>query len=172
MDDLEKYINDQRDAFDDDKPREEVWDKLQHRLYEDSLKTKKPALIRHLSLSAKKWVAVAAVLLFCVSFAAFIRTYQVKKEIAHTAIPADLRDAQAYYETRIRTKIERIKLLETKDRRDSSLWHLFGERDPEYDRLQKALHENPGNPHVRAAFVEYYRSRLEVLKRIEQHLEK
>lgn len=172
MDNLEKYIRGHRDEFDEDKPGANVWDNLQHRLYEDSLKTKKPAIIRRMSLSAKKWVAVAAVLLLCVSFAAFIRTYQVKKEIAHTAIPTDLRDAQAYYETRIHTKIERIKSLETNGTRDSSLWHLFGERDAEYNRLQKALRENPGNPHVRAAFVEYYRSRLEVLKRIEQHLEK
>jgi hypothetical protein len=117
-------------------------------------------------------MSVAAVFLLCIFLAAFMRTYQVKTETLDTAIPADLREAQAYYEGRISTKIERIRSLDSLQKKaDTDLWQMFGQRDGEYDRLCQALRENPGNEHVRAAFVEYYRSRLEVLKGIEKRLE-
>lgn len=173
--DLEKYIRDHRDDFDDSVPDPAVWDKLQARLFDTLGKVKKkPAVIHRISRSGKRWLSAAAVLFIGLSLAAFIRTYQVKTKMADTAIPTDLLDAQAYYENRITLKIERIKSIESNKNNpaDTSLWQLFGQKDDEYKRIRKDLHNNPGNPHVRAAFVEYYRSRLEVLNRIEKHLEK
>jgi hypothetical protein len=117
-------------------------------------------------------MAAAAIMGSVILLAAFVRTYQVTS-ISRDAIPADMQDARAYYEQRIAAKIERIKALEAGvGDRDTSLWHLFGERDGEYIRLSQALAENPGNAHVRAAFVEYYRSRLEVLNGIEAHIKR
>lgn len=173
MDKLEKYIRDHREAFDEGAPDPAVWEKLEHALWEEKGLGKRSRKAFHISLRVRKWVAVAAIFLLCVSFAAFVRTYQVKKEVLQQAIPSDLQEARAYYKSQIRARIARISSLEPEGAaRDSSLWQLFGEDDTEYERLHDALRENPGNPHVRAAFVEYYRSRLEVLKRIEKRMEK
>lgn len=175
QDDLEKFIQDHRDEFEDAGPNDKIWDRISSSL---QLKGEKKihghkAGILSISRSAKRWASAAAIFVLCVSFAAFIRTYQVKNQMMDSAIPQDLREAQSYYENRITVKIDRIKAMESvqKDNADTSLWKLFGQRDEEYIRIKKALEENPGNAHVRAAFVEYYRSRLSVLKQIEQHLE-
>lgn len=91
--------------------------------------------------------------------------------MTNIAIPADLKDAQAYYEQRISGRIAEIKRLSPERGGDSVLWQAFARRDEEYERLSRALRENPGDPHVKAAFVEFYRSRLEVLTRIASQLE-
>lgn len=173
-DDIEGFIHTHREAFDHAVPDAAIWARLEQALGEETLpsSTKKKAVIRRMSRSGKRWMSAAAVLFIGIFLAAFIRTYQVKTHIADNAIPSDLRDAQAYYENRIESKIQEIKsIANRKNSADTTLLHLFGERDAEYDRLRNDLQTNPGNPHVRSAFVEYYRSRLEVLNRIEEHLE-
>ena len=172
MDKLEKYITEQREAFDRQQPPEAVWLRLEKQLAAEQEAGRSPKRkIMPLFPRAKKWLSVAAVLLLCVSFAAFIRTYQVKSTIAQQAIPTDLQEAQAYYKTQIKNHIARINQLRPDNPDgDSALWHMLGEEDAEYHRLRNALKDNPDNPHVRAAFVEYYRSRLEVLKRMEDRM--
>lgn len=174
QDSLEEYIRNHRDEFEDAVPDNKVWDRVGRDLQKEAAKDRQghSAKFRHLSRSGKRWLSAAAIFLLCISFAAFIRTYQVKTQMMNAAIPRDLQEAQAYYENRITAKIDRIKAIESirKDNADTSLWKLFGQHDEEYMRIKKALEENPGNAHVRSAFVEYYRSRLSVLNQIEQHL--
>lgn len=175
QDNLEDFIHNHRNEFEDAVPDNKIWDTVKNELGkkgEENAK-KSTAEIHHISRSGKRWLSAAAVFVLCISMAAFVRTYQVKTEMKDATIPADLADAQAYYENRITIKIDRIKAMEflQKDNADTSLWQLFGRRDEEYKRIKKALQGNPGNAHVRAAFVEYYRSRLSVLNQIEQHLE-
>lgn len=172
MDELEKYINENRDAFDGQEPDEAVWQRLEKTLGKADKKPKKKKSVLYFSGSFKKWAAVAAVFLLAVSFVAFVRTYQVKQEMAMQVIPTDLLDARAYYKTQINSRIAQIKRLQPQGLAgDSAIWKMFGKEGKEFDRLRDALAENPDNPHVRAAFVEYYRSRLEVLKNIQKRLE-
>lgn len=172
-DDIEKFIREHRDAFDDAVPNASLWDKIEKELPEEPvIRPKRGGVRRFMSRSGKRWMSAAAVLCLGIFLAAFIRAYQVKTHMADNTIPTDLQDAQTYYENKIDSKIREIKSLsQRKNNSDTSLLHLFGERDEEYDRIRKDLHNNPGNPHVRSAFVEYYRSRLGVLNRIEEHLE-
>lgn len=174
QDDIEKFIRGHRDAFDDAVPNVNLWDRIEKELPAagPSLRPKRRGVLRSISRSGKRWMSAAAVLFLGIFLAAFIRAYQVKTHMADNAIPSDLRDAQTYYENKIDSKIREIKSLSHRtNNSDTSLLHLFGERDEEYDRIRKDLHNNPDNPHVRSAFVEYYRSRLGVLDRIEQHLQ-
>lgn len=171
MDRLEKYIRDHREAFDEDNPDDGVWRRLEEQLWRADPSSVKRRRIFYLSGRFKKRVAVAAVFFLGITFVAFVRTYQVKKEAIQQAIPPDLQEARAFYKSRIQNEIAGISRLRSPERViDSSFLHLFEDEDTEYDRLSKALRENPDNPHVRAAFVEYYRSRLEVLKRIRKRL--
>jgi hypothetical protein len=172
-DDIEKFIRTHREEMDDAVPAGNIWDRIAQSLPEKAspARSRKGAVIRRISRSGKRWMSAAAVLFIGIFLAAFIRTYQVKTRMADHTIPSDLRDAQTYYENRIESKIREITSLPDRhNNRDTALFHLFGDRDAEYERIRKDLHNNPGNPHVRAAFVEYYRSRLEVLNRIENHL--
>jgi len=171
-DDIERFIRDHREDFEQQEPAADVWEKLERSLYAPKEET--PAgrpVVRRLFTGSKRWLTAAAAVVLCVSLAAFARTYQLKTQMMDTAIPQDLRDAQAYYENRISLKVARIKSISARQGGDSTLWQAFTHRDEEYDRLKKALSENPGEPHVRAAFVEFYRSRLQVLTRIEGQLE-
>lgn len=170
-DSLERFVREHRSSMEQESPDPAVWARLEKSLGEVPGTRRSPGRIIPMRRSPKRWISAAAVLLLCVSLAAFIRTYQVR-QVEETAIPADLLEAQAYYETRISQGLDRIKRLSQNQpgRTDTSLWQLMAERDQEYQRLRQALGENPGNAHVRAAFVEYYRSRLEVLRRVEEHL--
>lgn len=174
LDKIEKFVRENKSAFDDAVPDNKVWDHITNALDESTpiVSSEKRTVVRYMSRVGKRWMSAAAVLLIAVSLAAFIRTYQVKTQMEDNAIPADLRDAQAYYESKISSKIETITAISGRQNVDTSLFHLLGERDAEYDRIRQDLHSNPGNPHVRSAFVEYYRSRLEVLNRMEDHLKK
>lgn len=171
--DLEDFVQAHRRDFEQREPRPELWDGLAGALRRSG--GYRPSMARHLSLrfpSARRWMSAAAIFGSIILLAAFVRTYQVTSSVSGAAIPADLQDARAYYEQLITAKIEQIKALDARTGdRDTSLWHLFGQRDGEYSRLREALVENPGNAHVRAAFVEYYRSRLEVLNGIETHIQ-
>ncbi len=172
MDSLEKYIQNHREEFEQEGPDPKVWDKLEHRLWEEEKPKPEKQKIIFLNRNFRKWAAVAAVFLLGITFVAFVRTYQVKKEALQQVIPSDLLQAKAFYKAQINNEITRIKGLQPqKSSFDSSFLQLFNDNDAEYDRLTSALRENPDNPHVRAAFVEYYRSRLEVLKRIHKRLE-
>lgn len=172
MDELEKYIRENRDAFEEKGPEDRVWKRLEGSLWKTDEKQEKKRPGLYFSKTFRKWAAVAAVFFLAVSFVAFIRTYQVKKELVTQGIPADLRDARAYYTAQINSRIAQIDRLQPRRLTgDSAVWHMLGQEDAEFERLRKALSENPDNPHVRAAFVEYYRSRLEVLKRIQDRLE-
>lgn len=173
QDDLERFVSEHRDAFDKGAPGENVWNRLEQSLAADAQQgTRRPAVVRRLSVPARRWMSAAAILLVFISMAAFVRTYQVKAEMKDAAIPADLQEAQGYYEHSISIKIQHIKSMNAISGADTSLVQVFGERDDEYQRLRKALQENPGDAHVRAAFVEYYRSRLEVLNHIEKQVAK
>jgi|GEM_PF-5404375 hypothetical protein len=172
--DLENFVRAHREALENQDPRPEIWNRLSDSL-QASAKYKPAARQKHVLFGIRRrrpWMAAAAILGSVLVLAAFVRSYQVTSATM-AAIPADMQEARAYYEQRIAAKIERIKTLEAgiKDR-DTSLWHLFGQRDGEYSRLRRALAENPGNAHVRAAFVEYYRSRLEVLNSLEDHIKR
>jgi len=170
MDELEKYIKKNRGAFEEKGPDDAVWEKLQKNLKEISPKSPRRKNM-HFSKTAKKWTAIAAAFLLCISFAAFVRTFQVKHKIQRQSIPADLVEARAYYKGLIDNHIAQINKMDAAfTEGDSTIWHLFGEDDKEYQRLKEDLKVNPDNPHVRAAFVEYYRSRLEVLKRIQKRI--
>lgn len=168
-DDFERFMDDHRADFESERPDPRVWSRLEAALDSDKKAVIQPAAGKFFT-HTKRWFTAAAVLLLCISLAAFVRTYQVET-MADRAIPGDLRDAQAYYDHRISLEVARIKTLSAGRGEDSAVWETFTRPDEEYDRVIKALKENPGEPHVRAAFVEFYRSRLQVLVRIEKHLE-
>lgn len=170
-DGIEKFIRNNRDAFEAERPGAEVWERLQQRLGEPPKDDGVPhGKVRPFG-GGKRWLSVAAILLLCVSMAAFVRTFQIRKQATDAFVPADLREAQAYYENCINQQMERIKLAarEHPDQ-DTLLSRLFPRVDPAYGRLRTALHENPGDQQVRAAFIGYYRSRLAVLDKIEDRL--
>ncbi len=174
-DELERFMRDHREDFNSDLPPDKIWDQIERRLRSVGQESSRERGINKLPLPrlGKRWISAAAVLLLCISLAAFVRTYQVRQQITDTVIPSGLQQVQAYYENRIAMQIDRIKSFESmhQNKADTSLWQLFGRRDEEYNRIRRALQENPGNAHVRAAFVEYYRSRLSILDQIEQRME-
>lgn len=168
-DDFERFIDDHRADFESERPDPHVWSRLEAALDSDKKAVNQPVAGKYF-MHTKRWFTAAAALLLCISLAAFVRAYQVETQMVDRAIPGDLRDAQAYYNHRITLQVARIKTLSASRGGDSAVWEAFTRPDEEYDRLIKALKENPGEPHVRAAFVEFYRSRLQVLIRIEKQL--
>jgi hypothetical protein len=170
-DGIEKFIHDNRRTFEAERPGAAVWERLQQRLGEaEKDKGVQPGRVRPFS-GGKRWLSVAAILLLCVSMAAFVRTFQIRKQAIDSFVPPDLREAQAYYESRIDQQMDRIKsAMSDRPGQDTLLSRLSTGQDAAYGRLRKALRENPGDQHVRAAFIGYYRSRLAVLDKIGDRL--
>jgi hypothetical protein len=163
-DGIEQFVEENRNAFEGEGPDARVWQRLQERLADEG---RRPKIRR---FPARRWSSVAAILVLCLSMAAFVRTFQISGQKINASIPADLRTAQAFYQNQINLQIDRIKSITANNGGDTALLQNFTGPDQEYRHLTEALRENPGDPHVRAAFVEYYRSRLAVLNRIEGHL--
>lgn len=170
-DNLERFIKSHRAEFERQQPDPRIWDRLESALDSTNLSKPAPGRIRRLFTGSKRWVAIAATGLLCISLAAFVRAYQVEVRAPERYIPQDLREAAGYYEQQMSVKVARIKKLAALEGADSTIWEAFVLPDSEYDRLRKAVSENPGEPHVRSAFIEFYRSRLEVLTRVEAQLE-
>lgn len=165
-DGIEQFVAENRNAFEGEGPGTAVWQRLQERLAADE--EGRGLKIRR--FPARRWSSVAAVLVLCLSMAAFVRTFQITGPKINSSIPADLRTAQAFYQNQINLQIDRIKSITANNGENKVLFENFTGPDQEYRRVTEALRENPGDPHVRAAFVEYYRSRLAVLNRIEGYL--
>ncbi|GAA4308742.1 hypothetical protein [Compostibacter hankyongensis] len=164
MDQFEKFVQDHREDFDSGGPSPRVWEGLQAALEE------KPRAVR-IRLRRKTWMKAAGWLLLA-GLAACLGIYRLARQTTVHPLPEELREVQSYYSGRINTQLEVIERYpEAKTGLSSRDLQAFRSGDSTYLQLRQALRENPGDTRIRAAFVEYYQSRLEALDKITGQLQ-
>lgn len=160
QDKLEQFIRDHREEFDGREPAPAVWAALEKEISP----RKAPGIIRPLQL---RWLKVAVVVLVAGGGLLLLRARQHTPFAGRPGyLPTQLAEAQDYYSRKIENRIAYIRSLPGgQESLPPETLKMMG-NDDAYRQIEEALRENPGDGRVQAAFVQYYRSRLEVLDRI------
>mgnify|MGYP006286008565 CR=1 FL=1 len=165
---LEKYIRENREAFDAYEPLPEVWEKIV--LKEDRNKTRK---INWMKVFLR---AAAVILIFIISYFAHDYIKSRDKEQISDAdktaekpsgciIPEDLKETQYYYTGLINEKFRELKQY-TKQSPEiaEEIKRDFNELDSIYGGLKNDLCEEVASEEVIEAMIQNYRIKLELLE--------
>lgn len=170
-DNLEKYINNHKDAFDDLVPDPKIWDKINVDLDRDEQKTSRFSTKRILMRVA------AVIIIFIASY--FFHDLMSKRgmhnekqdlvELSDTEneVLKMLDETEAYYNARITSmqeEVNRFTASHPEIREDLNLELM--QLDSVYIELRKDLKDNAANEEVVEAMVQNYRIKLEILEDI------
>ncbi len=179
MDQLKKYIDKNRDAFDDQMPEDFLWDRIEKQLNVE--KTTKPKF-----RLATRWVwqAAAAVLIFAVAWfsrewfdkttksnGTFAKTEQIdsekylqnleNKEISIQELP----HVEAYLTSQVQKRQAELEKYCAKHPEIlEDLKAEFQEIDKDKKNLQQDLIESQADPRVVEAIIQKYRVKLDILE--------
>ncbi len=161
QDKLEQFIREHRAGFDGEEPGARVWAGLEKEIAASPA----PRIVRLFRQPGLK--AAVFLLLLGSVFMAFLINSADKPGRRQINISPELAEMQSYYTRKIETKLSYIRSLPSgKTGLTPESLQGLELNNPAYRQLQQALQENPGDQRVRAAFIQYYRSKLEVLDRI------
>jgi hypothetical protein len=163
-DNLEKYILDHRDQFDDQEPDPALWEKID---------TRKAPVIR-INWKGIAWKAAAAVAIFIASY--YFHDYMAsryqstrglasKKSEVNSPIMRELIEAEAYYTSQINMRKEEVFRLTASD---PEVRHEINaemvDLDRVYSELKDDLKDNADNEEVIEAMIQNYRLKLDILE--------
>ena len=161
-DNLEKYMLENREAFDVHEPGEGVWGKI-----EKSIQPKKTINWRLIMGRA-----AAVILIFAASYIVHDILEGRNREIARTrtktekelVIP-ELKEAEVYYSTLINEKLQEIKpMFSENPRLEKEIRYDLNQLDSIYEDLKNDLRDNIANQEVIEAMIQNYRLRLSILE--------
>lgn len=174
MDPLEKFIHNNRDAFDQATPPDNLFNGIR---FENN-----PTKIKKLYSPLAKWSlrAAAAILIFITAWFMNDLYDQKNNDMAlnrkaksqDRAIAYELREAEAFYSARISNNLQRIATL-TSNRPGllESVNTDIEELDIAYGELKKDLGDNAANTEVVEAMIQNYRLKLDILEQILSQIE-
>lgn len=161
---LEDFIQQHRDAFEEEGPGPRVWASL-----EKSLPVKQKAPV--VRMMARHWWKAAILIALIVNAGILLRMMPGKK-IEHIVVP-EMEEVKGYYTSQIERKIDELKRMpDGYSQLDSTTQKELQLRNETYVLLEKELQQNPGNERIRSAMVRYYQMKLELLDRILEEREK
>jgi len=157
-DNLEKFIFERRDAFDDQEPPKMTWGKIQQELQKDN---KVP---RRISL----WqvVKMASLIVFLISIGIVIGQYSSSNtEIAsiEESFP-EFKEAQTYYEFEVDEKLAQLARYSY----DNSLEEDMAQLDDFMEELRMELEEAPKGTEelIINAMITNYQTKLDILEKV------
>jgi hypothetical protein len=157
-DNLEKFIIERRDAFDDKEPPVMAWQKIQKELRKDN---KVPRRISLWNLTR-----IAAAVVFLIGFGIVIgRQSSMSSEVAvvEENFPEFL-EAKSYYETEVDEKLAQLASYNY----DASIQEDMSQLDSFMEELRTALEEAPKGSEERIinAMISNYQTKLDILERV------
>ncbi len=168
-DKLEKYIIENREAFDIHEPGEEVWKRI-----EKNIRSKKTVNWRMIIGRA-----AAVILIFAASYMVHDLLDGRNREIARgrtkkgkeMVIP-ELKEAEAYYSNLITEKLHEIKPMFNEDPMlEKEIRYDLNQLDSIYEELKNDLRDNIDNQEVIEAMIQNYRMRLSILEDVLSHMQ-
>ncbi len=170
MDKLEKYFNEQRDAFEEE-PGEGHLNRFEARL--DQVHTPKTRQFIK-DLPFLKIAAVIVILLL----AANLLTYLLPQRTGHLIQPVangEMNETANFYTTRINSGMSQLKQLADKgigsEAELNQIKKEMDEMDVLHQDLQKEYSDNPNDERVIHAMIEYYQTKLNIINTIKNDLE-
>ncbi len=170
MDKLEKFFNEQHDAFDEE-PKEGHLDRFEVRL--GQIRTPKNSG-QSGGLPFLKIAAAAVVLLLAANLFVYLLPQKTLTE-NQTASNGDMAETATFYTTRINSGMSQLKQLADKgigsEAELAQIKMEMDEMDHLHQDLQKEYSENPNDERVINAMIEYYQTKLNIINTIKTDLE-
>jgi cytochrome c-type biogenesis protein CcmH/NrfG len=167
MKDLEKIIQDNKEAFNSEEPSDGHFNR-----FESKLNTVRP--VRRINYL---WRAAAV---FAIVFLSALYSYE-KFYVSHESISEEsnellalgdvspeYNEVEVYFTSQIQSginQLEEMNLFDTEDEKQMVLNELH-EMDSVYKKLQAELHANPNDQRVIEAMIHYYRTKVNILNDI------
>lgn len=161
MDKLEKFIQENREAFDGEHPSLKVWAQVEKQLGAPE----KPAPIVRRPWKRLQIAAAVALLLLVGAFGGSrYAHYQYQKQLA-AALPLEFKDAADYYERQIEQGMAQLTALgaDTHDVRND-----LRQLEVSFEQLKKEMANSPNmaNEAFINAMIANYRIRIDILERV------
>ena len=159
MDQLERFIQDNRSAFDDRNPDPALWSAIESRLPQHEARR----------ITLWKAVSVAAVGLVLVLSGVIAGMYLTRSGFEDTAEYAEFRQAEQYYSV----QFDRTRANLSQYTYDPAIDEDLAELDIIYQELSQELlkGEHPNKNEIIEALIQNYQTRLSILERILERIE-
>ncbi len=161
MDDLEKFIKDNRPLFDEHKAdRAKIWEHI-----ESQIDTPK---------SHRFWrsplLKIAATILIIISGGSlykFSTVYDFNQTQQNNAVYHELHDIDRYYKSLVSFQVQLVKnnqKLQPEDKKE--FLSFMDELDTEYDLLKLEMAKNLNNEYILEAIINNYKKRIELIENL------
>ncbi len=162
-DELEKYVKEHREAFDDFKPNKadmlNLWDKIENELPEPA----KPVI----PLWRKTVFRVAASVVLFFGFALMYFIVLNSGNTEHQIVNQELYEIDNHYKILVNNQIELIKNSKSLSKADQDDFLLLIEDlDKECENLKNELKEGINNQRIIEAIIANYRKKLELMENL------
>jgi len=171
---LEKFVQENRDAFDDKFPSEMLWENINNKLNEAEV-GKTEAKIIPLRSRLYRYVSIAAIGLVLLTVGGLIGSYLTQQQqgenLSFGAISEEYEELETYYSQRVNTKVNELK----KYRYDDNVIDDINELDSAYEELEKELKAQGAaadNEEIINEMIENYQTKIEILERVLNRLER
>ena len=164
-DNLEKFISENRSAFDDREPSKGIWSAIDKQLDQKDKKSARTIPIwRYASVAA-----VAAILLAVGVFIGQNMNNETAQPIAFEEQYPEFLEAEHYYQKEVKTKVAQL----AKYDHDASIEEDLKQLDQIYEELKNELAQAPKDQHERIinAMITNYRTKLSILERVLERIQ-
>lgn len=174
MDKLEKFVRENRVAFDDKTPKHLVWEGIEARLNQQVAPETTPKIIP-LRSRLYQYTKIAAVALLLLTIGGFMGSYWTSQkqteQLSFGAINEEYQELETFYSEQVNLQMTQLK----KYRIDESLMNDIKELDASFSELKKELKRSgkeADNEVIINAMIENYQSKIDILERVLNHLER
>lgn len=166
MDELEKFVNQNRDAFDDVEPIEGHEARFLRKL-EQEVENKKSAPVGF-------WrIAAAVILLVVLSVSLLIPRFNNPDDVQYGSmslsdVSDDMANVEFYYRSKLAGEYEKINQLAHSDPLVTAYLGEIDKLNKEYKKLEATLYESGTHEKVVLAMIENFRLRLSLMEKLEE----
>lgn len=170
---LEKFVQENRAAFDDKIPNAKLWESINEQLNEREAEQPKGKVIA-LRNRLYRYVSIAAIGLVLLTVGGLIGSYltqQQTENLTFGEINEEYKELEKFYSQKVNIKVEKLK----KYHFDKAVIQDFEELDVAYKELEKELKKrgaNADNEKVVSEMIGNYQAKIQILERVLNRLER
>ncbi len=156
MNNLEKFIEHNREAFDIEEPNPGHFNRFKARIY-----YKKPLWPEILKIAAAIFVGV----LISGAIYQFAEEFEPESRAAiNTVLPVEFLEARYFYETEINSRLEFLKSAKSNDNISvETILQDINDMDASLQTLRTELLQSPGDERIMNTIIMHYKIKLEIL---------
>ena len=166
MDDLEKFVNENRDFFDNAEPTQGHEARFLRKLEQESDKKKHTPIFF--------WrVAASIILLLVLAVSVLIPRFNSPKDVQYASmslsdVSEDMANVEFYYKSKLATEYDKIDKLSLSDPLVKAYMDELDKLNQEYQNLEATLYQSGTHEKVVLAMIDNFRLRLSLMEKLEE----